>query len=149
MATLRDRSSYLLAVAIVFGPYKSFICKLREWRYPDLARVVRVRVLWLGCSWTWWSLRSFPTWVILWFYDQHPSKRSEESRKEPWLPGPADAYHPCPSTRAGGVRERNTSREKGKTHNLYQLLPWHVASNTAFSAQLGASATAQSLPFHR
>ena len=27
------------------------------------------RVLWLGCSWTWWSLRSFPTWVILWFYD--------------------------------------------------------------------------------
>jgi len=25
------------------------------------------RVIWLGCDWTWWSLRSFPTWVILWF----------------------------------------------------------------------------------
>jgi len=23
--------------------------------------VVRVRVGWPGCSWTWWSLRSFPT----------------------------------------------------------------------------------------
>ena len=22
----------------------------------------------LGCGWTWWSLRSFPTWAILWFY---------------------------------------------------------------------------------
>ena len=32
-------------------------------------RVVRVRVVWLGCGWTWWSLRSFPTWSILWFYD--------------------------------------------------------------------------------
>jgi len=36
--------------------------------------VVRVRVIWLGCSWTWWSLWSFPTWAILWFYDSPASK---------------------------------------------------------------------------
>jgi len=28
-----------------------------------------VTVVWLGHGWTWWSLRSFPTWMILWFYD--------------------------------------------------------------------------------
>ena len=27
-----------------------------------------VRAVWLGHGWTRWSLRSFPTWVILWFY---------------------------------------------------------------------------------
>ena len=27
-----------------------------------------VRVVWLGHGWTQWSLRSFPTCVILWFY---------------------------------------------------------------------------------
>ena len=33
------------------------------------SRGLSVRVVWLGHSWTQWSLRSFPTWVILWFYD--------------------------------------------------------------------------------
>lgn len=32
-------------------------------------RVVRVRVVWFVCSWTWWSLRSLPSWAILRFYD--------------------------------------------------------------------------------
>ena len=31
--------------------------------------LLRVRVVWLGRGWTWWSLRSFPTWVILWFFE--------------------------------------------------------------------------------
>jgi len=30
--------------------------------------IVRFRVVWSGCSWTWRSLRSFPTWAILRFY---------------------------------------------------------------------------------
>jgi len=34
-----------------------------------LPKLIGSMLLWLGCSWTWWSLRSFPTWVILWFYD--------------------------------------------------------------------------------
>jgi len=29
------------------------------------------RVVWLGSGWTQWSLRSFPTWVILWFYEHN------------------------------------------------------------------------------
>ena len=31
-----------------------------------LQRAVRVRAVWFGCGWTWWSLRSFPIWE---FYD--------------------------------------------------------------------------------
>lgn len=27
-------------------------------------------VLWLGCGWTRWTLRSFSTWVILWFCEE-------------------------------------------------------------------------------
>ena len=38
-------------------------------------RAVGVGVGWLGCVWTWWSLRSFPTCVILYFMKSH------------WFPG--------------------------------------------------------------
>jgi len=31
------------------------------------SRGLLVRVAWLSCGWTRWSLRSFPTWAILWF----------------------------------------------------------------------------------
>jgi len=33
------------------------------------SRGLLVRVVCLGCGWTQYSLRSFPTWAILWFYD--------------------------------------------------------------------------------
>ena len=33
------------------------------------SRGLLVRVVWLGRGWTWWSLRSFQTWAILWFCD--------------------------------------------------------------------------------
>ena len=36
-------------------------------------RLLRVQVVWLGCGWTQWSLRSFSTWAILWFYEQEHS----------------------------------------------------------------------------
>ena len=39
------------------------------WLYPHLLQRRAVRVVWLGCGWIRWSLRSFPTWAILWFYD--------------------------------------------------------------------------------
>jgi len=30
--------------------------------------LLRVRLVCLGCGWTRWYLRPFPTWAILWFY---------------------------------------------------------------------------------
>lgn len=39
--------------------------------------VTGVRVVWSSWGWTWWSLTSFPTRAVLWFYDSiHPQ----------WLP---------------------------------------------------------------
>ena len=60
--------------------------------------IVRVRVVWLGRGWTQWSLRSFPTRAILWFYEikyntlllresmqyyvLHKKKRKKKEREE-------------------------------------------------------------------
>jgi len=47
-------------------------CLKTVWMWCSETRLsggLLVREVWLGCSWTWWSLRSFPTWAILWFYD--------------------------------------------------------------------------------
>ena len=38
----------------------------------------------LGCGWTWWSLRSFPTWVILWHLKQR--SRTEFFHADKWHP---------------------------------------------------------------
>ena len=37
------------------------------------SRGLLVRVVWLDCGWIQWSLRSFPTWAILWFYERMKS----------------------------------------------------------------------------
>ena len=56
--------------------WKSYLVCMEQWlllltrivlRDMIQQRVVRVRIEWSGCGWIWWSLRSFPTWAILWF----------------------------------------------------------------------------------
>jgi len=49
-----------------------WMCSKTVWMWCSgtwLREGLLVRVVWLGRGWTRWSLRSFPTWEILWFYD--------------------------------------------------------------------------------
>ena len=48
-----------------------WMCLKTVWMWCSgmwFSRGLLVRVVWLGCGWTRWSSRSFPTWAILWFY---------------------------------------------------------------------------------
>ena len=49
-----------------------WMCLKTIWMWCSGTRFSRgllVRGVWFGHGWTWWSLRSFPTWANLWFYD--------------------------------------------------------------------------------
>jgi len=58
-------------------------CYSAKWvnRYAHGQQIVRVA--WLGHGWTWWSLRSFSTWVILLFYDSVSVQRCERCKLVP------------------------------------------------------------------
>ena len=49
-----------------------WMCLKTVWMWCSgmwFSRGLFVRVGWAGHGWTWWPLRSFPTWAILWSYD--------------------------------------------------------------------------------
>ena len=49
-----------------------WMCLKTVWMWrsgPWFSRGLLIKVVWLGCGWTRWSLRSLPTWAILRFCD--------------------------------------------------------------------------------